>query len=235
MKFCCSAGPLVACASALSDSPAQMRRAASPTRMPPAENIGLLASAPPEGLMVTSSARPASRHSTSSWWLKGACSSAVSTPPRSSASAQRRADAEPVRSRDIVISSTYVDRPVSHAGRSQTSRARSPAASTIAAAPSVTGAQSCLRSGSAYIGRASSSSTDEPPLRTAQSFFSASVSERFTTSAMARSSHRPASMPARACRPANDTVSGHSGVIVYGSSCSDSVRRSTPAEDLPKA
>ena len=121
------------------------------------------------------------------------------------------------------------------AGRSRTSRARSPAASTIAAAPSVTGEQSCLRSGSAYIGRASSSSTDEPPLRMAYSFFSASVSDRLATSAIARSSQSPASMPTRACRPARDTVSGHSGVIVYGSSCSARVRRSTPAELLPKA
>ena len=48
----------------------------------------------------------------------------------------------------------------------------------------------------------------------AYSFFSASVSDRLTTSAIARSSHRPASMPARACRPARETVSGHSGVIV---------------------
>ena len=114
----------------------------------------------------------------------------------------------------MLIGSTYVDRLVIHAGRSDTSRARSSAASTMAAAPSVTGAQSCLRSGSAYIGRASSSSTEEPPLRTAYSFFSASVRDRFTTSAMARSSQRPASMPTRACSPASDTVSGHSGVIV---------------------
>ena len=105
----------------------------------------------------------------------------------------------------------------------------------MAAAPSVTGEQSCLRSGSAYIGRASSSSTDEPPLRMAYSFFSASVSERLATSAIAVSSQTPASMPARAWRPASDTVSGHSGVIVYGSSWRPRVRRSTPAEDLPKA
>ncbi len=78
----------------------------------------------------------------------------------------------------------------------------------------MTGEQSCLRNGSAYTGRASSSSTDEPPLRMAYSFFSASVSERLATSAMARSSQTPASMPARACSPASDTVSGHSGVIV---------------------
>ena len=84
----------------------------------------------------------------------------------------------------------------------------------MAAAPSVTGEQSCLRSGWAYIGRASSSSTEEPPLRIEYSFFSASVSDRLTTSAMARSSHSPASMPARACSPASDTVSGQSGVIV---------------------
>ena len=78
----------------------------------------------------------------------------------------------------------------------------------------MTGAQSCLRSGSAYIGRASSSSTDEPPLRIAYWFFSASVSDRLTTSAISRSSQSPASMPARACSAASDTVSGHSGVIV---------------------
>ena len=78
----------------------------------------------------------------------------------------------------------------------------------------MTGAQSCLRNGSAYTGRASSSSTDEPPLRTAYSFFSASVSERLATSAIARSSQSPASMPSRAWSPASDTVSGQSGVIV---------------------
>ena len=134
----------------------------------------------------------------------------------------------------MLIGSTYVAMLVIQAGRSETSRALSSAARTIAAAPSVTGAQSCLRSGSAYIGLASSSSTDEPPLRMAYSFFSASVSERLTTSAIALSSHSPASMPARAWRPASDTVSGQSGVIVYGSSWRASVRRSTPAELLPK-
>ena len=79
----------------------------------------------------------------------------------------------------------------------------------------MTGAQSCLRSGSAYIGRASSSSTDEPPLRMAYSFFSASVSERFdhlghralVPQAGVDAQRAPAA-------PASETVSGHSGVIV---------------------
>ncbi len=198
-------------------------------------NIGLPARGPPDGLIATSSARPSSVRSTSSWWLNGACSSATSMPDRSTPAAAAAAEGERVRSRlPMLIGSTLWARPEIQAGRSETARARSPAASTIAAAPSVTGAQSCLRSGSAYIGRASSSSTVEPPLRMAYSFFSASVSERLTTSAIARSSQTPASMPARACRPASDTVSGHSGVIEYGSSWSARVRRSTPAELLPK-
>ncbi|CAB4718245.1 unannotated protein [freshwater metagenome] len=143
---------------------------------------------------------------------------------------------ERVRSRvPMLIGSMKCEMPLIQAGLSRTSRALSPAASTIAAAPSVTGAQSCLRSGSAYIGRASSSSTEEPPLRMEYSFFSASVSDRWATSAIACSSHRPASMPARACRPASDTVSGHRGVIVYGSSWRARVRRRVPAELLPKA
>ena len=71
-------------------------------------------------------------------------------------------------------------------------------------------------------------------MRIAYSFFSASVSERLATSAIARSSQRPASIPARAWSPASETVSGQSGVIVYGSSCRARVRRRTPAEALPK-
>ncbi len=53
--------------------------------------------------------------------------------------------------------------PVITAGFSVSSRARSTLASTIAAAPSVIGAQSCLRSGSAKYGSASSSSTSLLP------------------------------------------------------------------------
>ncbi|SLI17259.1 Uncharacterised protein [Mycobacteroides abscessus subsp. abscessus] len=41
-------------------------------------------------------------------------------------------------------------------------------------------------------------------------------------------------MPARACRPAIDRASGHSGATRYGSSCMVSTWRSVPAEDLPK-
>ena len=66
--------------------PAQMRRAASPMRTSPEANIGLRASAPPDGLTVTSSPSPSSRRRISSWWEKGACSSAVSTPAAPAAS-----------------------------------------------------------------------------------------------------------------------------------------------------
>ena len=61
-------------------SPSQTRCAASPIRIRPPVNIGLPASAPPDGLIATSSPRPSSRRRISSWWLNGACSSATSTP-----------------------------------------------------------------------------------------------------------------------------------------------------------
>src|SRR5206468_1781633 len=49
------------------------------------------------------------------------------------------------------------------AGRSHRSRARSPAASTITAAPSVIGGRSCLRRGSAYIGSSSRAASSYSP------------------------------------------------------------------------
>lgn len=51
---------------------------------------------------------------------------------------------------------------------------------------------------------------------------------------MSRSVQRPASIPARACNPAMDSASGHSGATRYGSSCMVRIWRSVPAEDLPK-
>ena len=131
----------------------------------------------------------------------------------------------------MLIWSTYVERLVIHAGRSDTSCARLSAASTTAAAPSVTGAQSCLRSGSAYIGRLSSSSTDDPPLRIAYSFFSASVSERLTTSAIARSSHRPASMPG----PRLEAGEGHGVGPERGHRVGVELQREGPAEYAGRA
>ncbi len=122
--------------------------------------------------------------------------------------------------------------PVIHAGFSRSSRARSPAASTIADAPSVIGAMSWRRNGSAKYGRASSSSM-------LLAGFSESVrrhraTESSATWAICSAVHLPESSPKRACRPAVDTASGTSGATVYGSVCSASTRRRTPADDLPK-
>ena len=49
-RFCCSAAPLVAWASTRCAEPSKMCRAAKPMRSRPVENIGLAASAPPDGL-----------------------------------------------------------------------------------------------------------------------------------------------------------------------------------------
>ena len=69
--------------------------ATSPMRMRPAVIIGLAASAPPDGLISTSSPRPSAERRISSWWVNGACSSATCTGPSptpafSAASAGRR-------------------------------------------------------------------------------------------------------------------------------------------------
>ena len=66
--------------------------------------------------------------------------------------------------------------------------ARSPTASTIAAAPSVIGAMSWARSGSATYGGGEQSDVD--------------ASTRAATAAISCSVHRPESSPARACNPA---------------------------------
>ena len=52
-RFCCSAGPLVACPRARSARPDMTARAAQPIRASPAANIGLAQSAPPDGLTST--------------------------------------------------------------------------------------------------------------------------------------------------------------------------------------
>ena len=177
--------------------PSQIRRAASPIRIRPPVNIGLPASGPPDGLIVTSSAEAELAAQDQLLVAERRVQLGDLDAGRGRRRRRRAAvDGERVRSRVPMLSASTEWRDAGDPRRPVgDARARSPAASTIAAAPSVTGAQSCLRNGSAYIGRASSSSTDEPPLRTAYSFFSASVSERLTTSAIARSSQSPASMP----------------------------------------
>ena len=122
--------------------------------------------------------------------------------------------------------------PVIHAGFFRSSRALSPAASTIADAPSVIGAMSWRRRGSAKNGRASSSSMLFAGF--SESVRSATAKESSATCAICSAVHLPESRPKRACRPAIDTESGHSGATVYGSVCIASTRRRVPAEDLPK-
>ena len=57
-RFCCSAGPLVAWASTRCAEPSKMCWAAKPMRSRPAENIGLAASAPPDGFTFVDDGSP---------------------------------------------------------------------------------------------------------------------------------------------------------------------------------
>ncbi len=57
-RFCCSAGPLVACARTRCAEPSKMCCAAKPMRSSPAENIGLAARAPPDGLTFVDEPSP---------------------------------------------------------------------------------------------------------------------------------------------------------------------------------
>ena len=57
-RFCCSAGPLVACASTRCAEPLKMCCAAKPMRSSPAENIGLAASVPPDGFTFVDDGKP---------------------------------------------------------------------------------------------------------------------------------------------------------------------------------
>ena len=66
--------------SATSARPDMISVAALPILASPAANIGLLVSAPPEGLILTSSPRPRACRRMISWWVNCACSSATWAP-----------------------------------------------------------------------------------------------------------------------------------------------------------
>ena len=159
-RFCCRQGPQVAWATARPASPRAMRAAASPMRTRPAAIIGLAASGPPDGLTSTSSFSPRAWRTITSWWVNGAWSSATSTGRRRRRPARRRGRSRPRwsgpgrRGRGPRCGGRC---PGSTPGRSASSRARSPAARTTAAAPSLIGGQSCRRSGATISGSASSS------------------------------------------------------------------------------
>ena len=101
-RFCCSAAPLVACASTRDAEPSKTCLAAKPIRSKPVENIGLAARAPPDGLIVVSPFSPMASLRISCWWVNGAYSSATSIEPASppvAAFADAAVDGEVVRSR----------------------------------------------------------------------------------------------------------------------------------------
>ena len=137
-----------------SPSPVEIARAASPMRVSPAAIIGFAASAPPDGLIVTPSPSPSASRRISSWWVNGACSSATSTraSPTPAFSAASVVDGERVRSRTPRRAARCGGRcRGSRPGLRDTSSRQSPAASTIAAAPSEIGGQSCVRSGDDHV------------------------------------------------------------------------------------
>ena len=125
--------------------------------------IGLALSAPPDGLIAVSPLSPIASRRISSWWLNGAWISAMSKPPAVAPafSAAGGADGDSARLRTPrAMGSMRWSMPRIHAGRSQCSRAKSPAAMIIAAAPSVIGGQSLFRSGSTIGSSARCSSTE---------------------------------------------------------------------------
>ena len=118
--------------------PSKMCRAAKPIRSRPAENIGLAASAPPDGLTRRRRrSSPMASVRISSWWLNGAYSSATSIEPASppvATLAEAAVDGEVVRSRvpehrglDAVLEAGDPGRVVRAArGPGRRRRARSP-------------------------------------------------------------------------------------------------------------
>ena len=181
-----------------------MRDAASPMRISPDAIIVCAASAPPDGLMaVASSSRPSASISRCSEVVKGPYSSARSTlssatPARCAAS---RADIDDVRSRTPrVWASLRWSMPLIHAGRSHSSRARSPAASTTAQPPSASAGRSEGRNGSTARSSARISSTDLGSARTACGLEAALDRLRAAISARRRSLTCPPSSIKRAAR-----------------------------------
>ena len=104
----------------------------------------------------------------------------------------------------------------SRPGCSASSRARSPAARTIAEAPSEIGGRSWRRSGSRTYGSLSSVSTSTSPFSLSVGVVMAARRLRAATSAKSRSVTWPLSSRARACRPARDTGSIPIGCEVVG-------------------
>lgn len=115
-------------------------------RSRPATNIGLAASAPPDGLTLVGPGIRMASAMIRCWWVNGAqisTTSRLSVRPPVAISAAALVDGDSVRSRTPSAGdSMRCSIPVIQAGFSRSSRARSPAASTIAAAPSVIGAMS---------------------------------------------------------------------------------------------
>ncbi|CNU97736.1 Uncharacterised protein [Mycobacterium tuberculosis] len=198
--------------------------------------MGLAANGPPDGFTFVLPGILMASATIRCWWVKGPWISATSMSPVCPPVAILAAslvDGDSVMSRaPSAGDSMRCSIPVIHAGFSRSSRARLSAASTTAAAPSVIGAMSWRRSGSAKNGRASSSPTVIGG--STESTRRALVKESNATRAICSWVHLPESSPNRACSPAIDTESGHSGATVYGSVWRDSTRRSVPAEDFPK-
>ena len=242
-RFCCRHGPEVACATravARCRPMIRLRRLADADRARPPSS-GWRASAPPDGLTRTSRAE-AERVAQDQLLVRERARAArrrrrfaVPTPAFSPASSRRRA--RRVRSRaPRACGSMRWSMPRIQAGRSQTLRARSPAASTTAAAPSVIGGQSCLRSGDdERSGSASSFSTSKSPrdLRVRVRLARRAGCARRPRPARARCA--PASRAARAPAARRAiTASGQSGARSRDRAAASSTSGRSPSDDLPK-
>src|SRR5262249_952395 len=149
-RFCWRQWPCVACATARSPSPRAILANASPILFRPHEKSVRVHSDPPDGLIRTSGPRPTASRTTSSCCAYAAASSAKSSlsVPTPALTAASWADGARVRSRTPSAGgSIRWSMPRIQTGRLASLRAESPAAITIAVAPSLLVGQSWSRSG----------------------------------------------------------------------------------------
>ena len=150
-RFCCRHGPEVAWANGSRLAcPDAMRLAPRRCGSAPPPSSVFAHSGPPDGLIAHESPRPARRAGSSSWCVKGACSSATSTPPARRPPSRRRAGSTPTDARSRSSGLVRLDAVVDAADPGGP-LAAGPARQVVGGqddrggAPSETGGQSCRR------------------------------------------------------------------------------------------
>ena len=237
-RFCCSAGPLVAWASTRCAEPSKMCRAAKPMRSRPAENIGLAASAPPDGLIFVDAVQ-ADRLGEDQL-LVAERRVELGDVDRAGVTAGRRLRRRRRRRRRGQVAGAQHRRLDAVLDTGDPRRALPQLAGPVAGGQhdrrrAVGDRRDVVAAQRICEVRPRQQLVDCCwPASRESTRGAAAANESSATCAICSAVHLPESSPNRACRPAIDTASGHSGATVYGSVCSARTRRRMPAEDLPK-